>query len=133
MKIDNVTAVLTRVLREYEIFVRGNAFHLESSPYLNRTISIVFEYVSSHDNPQGPELREWHLRDPHCALEKTSILVTDASRHLEGWNVAINNMRFEVAQQVSRSADFLFGNCPLSNFVRLLADDLHRQYQMTLR
>ena len=79
-EIDNVTAVLTRVVREYEIFTRGNAFHLENSPYLDRTVSIVFEYVSSHDNPQGPVLHEWHLCDPYRALEKTSILVADAPR-----------------------------------------------------
>jgi hypothetical protein len=122
------------VVREYEIFIRGNAFRLESSPYLDRTVSILFEYVSSHDSARGPELREWHLRDPHRALEKTSILVADANSQLDWPHVEINNMRFEVAQEVSRSADFLFANCPLSNLVyRFLADDLNRQYQMTLR
>jgi hypothetical protein len=133
-EIANVTAVLNQVVREYEVFIRGNAFHLENSPYLDRTVSIVFEYVSAHDDPQGPRLREWHLRDPHRALEKTSIVVADASRQLDWPNVEINNMCFEVAQEVSRSVDFLFANCPLSNLVyRFLADDLNRQYQMTLR
>ena len=133
-EIDNVTAVLTRVVHEYEIFIRGNAFRLESSPYLDRTVSILFEYVSSHDSAQGPELREWHLRDPHRTLEKTSILVADASSQLDWPHVEINNMCFEVVEEVSRSADFLFASCPLSNLVyRFLADDLNRQYQMTLR
>jgi hypothetical protein len=133
-EIDNATAVLNRALREYEMFIRGNALHFESSPYLDRTVSIVFEYVSSHANPQGPVLREWQLRDPNRALEKTTVLVADASRQLDAPHVVINNMRFEVAQQKSRSANFLFGDCPLSNFVyQLLADDLHSRYQMTLR
>ena len=74
-EIDNATAVLTHAIREHEIFTRGNTFHLGSSPYLDPTVSIVFEYVSSHDDPRGPELHESHLRDPHRALEKTSVLV----------------------------------------------------------
>jgi hypothetical protein len=132
-EIDNVTAVLTRVVREYEVFIRGNKFHLENSPYLDPTVSIVFEYVSSHDDPQCPGLHEWHLRDPHRALEKTSVLVADASRPLDWPHVVINNLPFEVIRKVSRSADFLFANCPLSNLVyRFLADDLKRQYQVTL-
>jgi len=133
-EIDNVTAVVTHVVREYEVFIRGNGFHFENSPYLDRTVSIVFEYISSHDDPQGPGLREWHLRDPHRLLEKTSIMVADAGRRLDWPHVEINNMRFEVAQQVSQSADFLFANCPLSHLVyRFLADDLNRQYKMTVR
>lgn len=130
-EIDNATAVLTHVIREYEIFVRGNTFHLESSPYLDPTVSIVFEYVSSRDDPQGPGLHEWHLRDPHRALEKTSVLVADASRPLDWPHVVINNLRFEVIQKVSRSVDFFFASCPLSNLIyQFLADDLKRQYQM---
>ena len=54
-EIDNATAVLTHVIREYEVFIRGNTFHFENSPYLDpATVSIVFEYVLSHDDPQGP-------------------------------------------------------------------------------
>jgi len=130
-EIDNVTAVLTRVVCEYETFIRGNAFRLEKSPYLDPSVSIVFEYVSSHDSPHGPGLREWHLRDPHRALERTSILDAGASKQLHWPRVEINNMSFEVAQEVSRSVDFLFANCPLSHLIyRFLANDLNRQYQM---
>ena len=125
--------MLTRLVQEYETFIRGTAFHLDSSPYLDRTVSIVFEYVPSHDNPQGPLLREWHLCDPHRALEKTTLLVAEATRRPDGPNLVINNVPFEAMRTISRSAGFFFADCPLSNLVyRLLADDLNRQYQMTL-
>ena len=137
---DNVTELLKRVIGEYEVFVHGNAFQLESSPYLDRTTSVVFEYVSFYDNPvgQGPVLHECHLRDPHRALEKTSVFVAGASSKVAearpGSSIVINNVRFEVTRVVSRSADFFFGHSPLSNLIyRLLADDLRRQYKMTVR
>lgn len=130
---ENVAAILTRVLREYEVFVRGNGFHLESSPYLNRTVSILFEYLPSHDGSRDPAIHEWHVHDPHRALEKATILAPDASRPSHATTLMINNESFEVIRTVSRSAAFLFMRCPLSNLVyRLLADDLHTQYQMPL-
>ena len=133
-QIDNVTAVLTRAVQEYETFIRGNSLHLEGSPYLDRTVSIVFQFGSSFDNLYGPVLREWRLQDPHRALEKTTILLADAPMRLDGQDAVIDDIRFEVANTLSRSADFFFASCPLSALVyRFLADDLKRQYKITLR
>lgn len=130
-EVDNVAAILSCVLREYELFVRGNGFHLESSPYLNRTASILFEYFPSHDGSRDPAIHEWHVHDPHRALEKATILATDASRPSYAPTLMVNNESFEVIRTVSRSAVFLFMRCPLLNLVyRFLADDLHTQYRM---
>lgn len=132
-QVANAKAVLAGVIHEYGLFIRANEFRFESSPYLDPTISVAFQYTPSQEAPRGPVLSEWHLRDPHHALEKTLILDGDASNHLK-WPVAeINGVRFEVAGEVSRSADFLFSSCPLSTFVyQFLADDLRRQYEIAL-
>jgi hypothetical protein len=130
---ENVAAILSCVLREYELFVRGDGFHLESSPYLNRTASILFEYLPSHDGSLDPAIHEWHVHDPHRALEKATILAADASRPSYAPTLVVNNQSFEVIRTVSRSAVFLFMRCPLLNLVyRFLADDLHTQYRMPL-
>lgn len=137
---ENVTEILKRAIDEYAIFVRGNAFHVENSPYLDQTTSIVFEYVSFYDNPaeQGPALREYHLRDPKRALEKTSVLVAGADNRLvdqarSDWSIVVNNLRFEVLSVTSMVPDFFFGDFPLTRLIyRFLADDLKRQYKETI-
>lgn len=61
-EVENAGAILTRVLSEYEIFVRSNGFHFESSPYLDRTVSILFEY-RPFEGRRDPEIHEWHVHD----------------------------------------------------------------------
>src|SRR5258707_15499329 len=99
------------------MFVRGNAFQFEGSPYLDHTVSIIFEYGSFYNNPAGPVLDEWHVRDQHRALGKSSILLPGAVKQLNGPNVLINDIHFEVVRKISRSAGFFFGDYPLLNLI----------------
>lgn len=129
-EVENASAILTRVLSEYEAFVRGNGFRLESSPYLDRTVSVLFEYRPSEE-ARDPNIHEWHVHDPHRVLEKTTLLDPHPSGPSHERSVTVNGRSFEVIRTVSRSAAFLFAPCPLSNLVyRFLADDLHTKYQM---
>ena len=131
-ELESVTALLSRAVPAYELFVRGNSFHVEASPYLDPTISIIFEYVCSHDNPIGPVLHEWHLRDPHRALEKATVISSSTERP-DLRTAVVNGESFEVERAMSRLADFFFRPCPLSNLLyRFLSDDLGRDYQMSL-
>jgi hypothetical protein len=93
----------------------------------------LFEYRPS-ERDRDPEIHEWHVRDPHRALEKTTLLDLQPSRPLHERTLTVNDMSFEILRTVSRSAAFLFMRCPLSNLVyRLLADDLDTHYQMRVR
>lgn len=126
---ENASAILSRVLSEYEVFVHGNGFHLENSPYLDRTVSVLFEYRPS-DRRSDPEIHEWHVHDPHRTLQKTAMLDPDPTRPSHAVTLTVASKSFPVIRTVTRSADFLFMPCPLSNFVyRLLAGDLKTQYQ----
>jgi len=129
-EVESASAILTRVLSEYEVFVRGNGFRLESSPYLDRTVSVLFGYLPAEAG-RDPEIREWHVRDPHRVLEKTTLLDADPTRPSHQRDLTVNDVSFEVICTVSRSAAFLFMRCPLSNLVyRFLADDLDTHYKM---
>jgi hypothetical protein len=88
--------------------------------------------VCSHDNPIGPVLHEWHLRDPHRALEKATVISSSTERP-DLRTAVVNGESFEVERAMSRLADFFFRPCPLSNLLyRFLSDDLGRDYQMSL-
>lgn len=129
-EVENARAILNRVLSDYEVFVRGKGFHLESSPYLDRTVSVLFEYCP-FEGRRDPEIHEWHVHDPQCALKKATMLDPDPTRPSHATKLTVNNSSFEVIRTVKRSADFLFLLCPLSNFVyRLLADDLRTQFKL---
>ena len=131
-EVENAGAILTRVLSEYEIFVRSNGFHFESSPYLDEKVSVLFEYHPS-EGARDPEIQEWHLRDPHRVLAKTTLLDPHSTGPSHQRTLTVNDVSFEVIRTVSRSAAFLFMRCPLSNLVyRFLADDLHTHYQMRI-
>ena len=129
-EVDSASAILNRVLSEYEVFVRGNGFRLESSPYLDRTVSVLFEYRPA-EGMRDPEIHEWHVRDSHRVLEKTTLLDPHPTRPSHQRTLTVNDVSFEVIRTVSRSAAFLFMRCPLSNLVyRFLAADLNTHYQM---
>ena len=139
-EVRNVTAVLECAVNEYEAFIRGCAFHLENSPYLNPAIAIVFEYVSSHDSPArtGPTLHECHLRNSDGALPKTTVLSAGANREVgsarAGSSLVIENVPRVVETRISRSADFFFQGTPLLHLIyKFLAGDLKRKYNVDLR
>jgi hypothetical protein len=133
-----VKAVLECAITEYETFVRKNSLKVEDSPYLDRTTSIVFEYVSFHDSSvtEGPGLVEYHLRDPHSSLDKSSVIIGDSKGRINersrGKTVSINEVEFEAIRTISRSAHFLFGDTPLTSLVyKFLEDDLRRNYDFS--
>ena len=122
-------------MSEYESFIRGCAFSLEGSPYLDPATAIVFDYVSAHDQPSGtgPGLHEYHLQNADGELPKTTVLRTSMKQNRDGANcdsrVVIKGAPREVLRRISRSADFFFQGTPLLDLVyRLLADDLKRKY-----
>jgi hypothetical protein len=139
-EIENAIAILECVVTEYGAFIRGCAFPLESSPYLDPATAIVFRYVSSHDRPagDGPTLYEYHLRNTQGVLPKTTVLSESMSRELgraqPDSRLVIDNERREVARTISRSADFLFGDTPLLHLIyEFLAEDLKGKYTVNLQ
>jgi hypothetical protein len=138
-EIQNVTAVLQCVVSEYEGFIRGCAFRLENSAYLNPAIAIVFQYVSSHDNPgrTEPTLHECHVRNLDGALPKITVLSASenpdcASAH-PGSSVLVGNVRRVVETGISRIADFFFYGTPLLHLIyTFLAEDLNSKYNMNV-
>ena len=139
-EIENANAILECVVSEYGAFIRGCAFRLDNSPYLDAATAIVFGYVSSHDRPvgYGPTLWEYHVRNPQGALPKTTVLSETLSREFGRAqpvsSAVIENERREVVRTISRSADFLFGGTPLLHFIyEFLADDLKRKYLVNVQ
>ena len=134
-EIESANAILECVVSEYQAFILGCKLPLESSPYLDNGIAVAFRYVSAYDRPagHGPAIHEYHLRNPHGALPKTTVFSETMSRGFEGAQVVstllIDNKLHQVTQTISRSADFLFGDTPLLNLIyAFLEGDLKSKY-----
>jgi hypothetical protein len=113
-EVESVTAVLECVVSEYNALVRGWAFQLESSPYLNPAIAVVFSYVPSHDSRDGtePTVYEYHVRNSDGSLPKTTVLSTGLNSEfgspVAASTVVIENVSRVVEVGISRAAAFFF-------------------------
>lgn len=129
-EIYNIKMILSNLLSEYEIFVKGNKLQLNDSPYLNNDTAIVFCYKPiAEENFGMPILSEMHFDNKDNVLDRLTTMV--------GENAYEDS--HEIAQKFNRPptfistgiVDFLPKEELFLNFIyRLLGNDLEKHYNM---
>lgn len=132
-EINSVTHILRYSVNEYKTFVEGNRLRLNSSPYLNPDIAVVYEYEPAHTQDFGPGLKEHFIDNPSRRLPKLSIFIKDEqNRHVDATKfptILVEGNSYTSSSSASMIADFFFQRNPFLTFIyRMLKDDLSKQY-----
>lgn len=137
-EIQNITLMLENAIPEYSEFIQRNRLKLPESRYLDKSTSIIMEYVPTFTSGEwGPGLREHHLRNQSQTLPKFAVSIrSDEKSYIDMSafpQVTYNGDKYEAITSSDSIADFFFSNTPMLNLLyRMLTHDLSEHYGISL-